>query len=323
MPDDLLKITVCDPACGSGHFLIAAARRIAKRYAAMQHGDEEPTPEQVQQAMRKVVARCIYGVDINPLAAELAKVSLWLESLEPGRPLEFLDAHIKVGNALLGATPKLLEAGLPDEAFKPIEGDDAKIAASLRRQNEKERGGQSSACSTAPWCVSATPSSRRRSRTASAALPTRSLADIRTAGTALPRTGARHPDLRDRKRIADAWCAAFVWRKHAGGPEADHHRDPPRASDQGETLSARRATSSTASPSSTGSSTGTWSSPISSACEDDARPDHNPDTGWQGGFSCVVGNPPWERVKLQEKEFFADPGARRSRTPGTRRSERR
>ena len=78
-PDNLLKITVCDPACG-GHFLIAAARRIAKRYAAMYHDDEEPTPEHVQQAMRKVVASCIYGVDIKPLAAELAKVSLWLES---------------------------------------------------------------------------------------------------------------------------------------------------------------------------------------------------------------------------------------------------
>ena len=100
--------------------LIAAARRIAKRYAAMQHGDEEPTPGHFQQAMRKVVACCIYGVDIKPLAAELAKVSLWLESLQPGRPLEFLDAHIKVGNALLGTTPKLLEPGLPHEARQPV-----------------------------------------------------------------------------------------------------------------------------------------------------------------------------------------------------------
>src|SRR5690606_25198537 len=107
-PDDLLKITVCDPACGSGHFLVAAARRIAKRYAAMVTGESEPVPSAVREAMRKVVARCIYGVDINPLAAELAKVSLWIESLEPGKPLAFLDAHIKVGNSLLGVTPALL-----------------------------------------------------------------------------------------------------------------------------------------------------------------------------------------------------------------------
>ena len=48
---------------------------------------------------------CIYGVDVNPMAVELAKVSLWLEALEPGKPLGFLDAHIKCGNALIGATP--------------------------------------------------------------------------------------------------------------------------------------------------------------------------------------------------------------------------
>lgn len=79
----LLKITVCDPACGSGHFLVAAARRIARRVAQFRSGDEEPTPHEVQHALREVVGHCLYGVDVNPLAAELAKVSLWLEALEP------------------------------------------------------------------------------------------------------------------------------------------------------------------------------------------------------------------------------------------------
>ncbi|KWX10413.1 restriction endonuclease, partial [Carbonactinospora thermoautotrophica] len=65
VPDDLLKITVCDPSCGSGHFLVAAARRIAKRYAAMVTGEDEPVPEKVREAMHEVVARCVYGVDIN------------------------------------------------------------------------------------------------------------------------------------------------------------------------------------------------------------------------------------------------------------------
>ena len=63
------------------------------------------------------------------MAVELAKVSLWLEAIEPGKPLGFLDAHIKLGNALLGATPALLAQGIPDDAFKPIEGDDKKIAS--------------------------------------------------------------------------------------------------------------------------------------------------------------------------------------------------
>ena len=56
------------------------------------------------------------------MAVELCKVSLWLEALEPGRPLSFLDDRILCGNSLLGTTPALIEAGIPDEAFKPLLG---------------------------------------------------------------------------------------------------------------------------------------------------------------------------------------------------------
>ena len=76
------------------------------------------------------------------MAAELAKVSLWLEALEPGKPLSFLDQNIRVGNSLLGVTPALLEEGLPDAAFAPIEGDDRKVTAALKKQNAAERSGQ-------------------------------------------------------------------------------------------------------------------------------------------------------------------------------------
>ena len=91
----LLSVTVCDPACGSGHFLVAAARRIAKRLASVREHNPEPSLEALRRAMRDVVTHCVYGVDLNPMAVELAKVSLWLEALEPGKPLVFLDAHIK------------------------------------------------------------------------------------------------------------------------------------------------------------------------------------------------------------------------------------
>ena len=115
----LLALTVCDPACGSGHFLVAAARRLAARVAKVRADYTEPTPEDEQRAMHDVVDRCIYGVDINPLAAELAKVSLWLESVQPGRPLSFISSHIKVGNSLIGTTPALLAAGIPDGTCLP------------------------------------------------------------------------------------------------------------------------------------------------------------------------------------------------------------
>ena len=90
----LLDLTVCDPACGSGHFLVAAARRIAKRIAAEETGESEPPETAIRKALRRVIGRCIYGVDINPMAVELAKVSLWMEALEPGKPLSYLDQNI-------------------------------------------------------------------------------------------------------------------------------------------------------------------------------------------------------------------------------------
>jgi hypothetical protein len=83
--------------------------------------DDEPSPEATRRALRDVVGGCLYGVDVNPMAVELCG-SLWMEALEPGRPLTFLDAHIKCGNSLLGATPDLIAAGIPDDAFKRIEG---------------------------------------------------------------------------------------------------------------------------------------------------------------------------------------------------------
>ena len=76
------------------------------------------------------------------MAAELARVSLWLEALEPGKPLSYLDQNIRVGNSLLGVTPALLAQGLPDAAFAPIEGDDRKVCTALKKQNALERQGQ-------------------------------------------------------------------------------------------------------------------------------------------------------------------------------------
>jgi hypothetical protein len=145
----LLAVTVCDPACGSGHFLVAAARRIAQRLAVARTGEVDPTPTDLQSALYDVVGRCIYGIDINPLAADLAKVSLWLESAQAGKPLTFLDAHIKVGNALLGATPALIAAGIPDTAYAPIEGDDKKAAAGLKKRNRAEREAAQAQCHVA------------------------------------------------------------------------------------------------------------------------------------------------------------------------------
>ncbi len=135
--ESILSITVCDPACGSGHFLLAAARRLAMELARIDAGLDQSTEQHYRHALREVVRHSIYGVDINPLAIELCKTGLWLESIEPGKPLSFLDAHVRCGNALVGVLdPALLENGIPDDAYKALSGDDKKICTELRKINK-------------------------------------------------------------------------------------------------------------------------------------------------------------------------------------------
>jgi SAM-dependent methyltransferase len=135
----LLNLRVLDPACGSGHLLLAAARRIGHELAKIRNAGDLPTPELYRHAVRDVIQKCIFGVDINPLSVDLCKLSLWIEGHAKGLPLDFLDAHIKRGNSLVGTWAEQLEKGIPDEAYKPLTGDDKAIAASLRKQNKQAR----------------------------------------------------------------------------------------------------------------------------------------------------------------------------------------
>jgi hypothetical protein len=101
----ILELNVCDPAMGSGHFLTEATNYIADALLDNLRLEELDIQEadETNWAKRQVVQNCIYGVDINPLATELAKVSLWIETMAEGKPLNFLDHHLKVGNSLIGA----------------------------------------------------------------------------------------------------------------------------------------------------------------------------------------------------------------------------
>ena len=138
----LLDLRVADISCGSGHILLAAARRIATELAVVRTGEEQPSPSAYRAALRDVIRTCIYGVDLNPLAVELCKVALWLEAHNPGQPLNFLDHHIKCGNAIVGFVRREdVDRGVPDEAFATMPGDDKEMAARWRKGNKKERTG--------------------------------------------------------------------------------------------------------------------------------------------------------------------------------------
>jgi hypothetical protein len=139
----LLDIKVCDPAMGSGHFLVEAVDYLTDELIRILtlYPEQNPVLEMLEQTrqsilqnleqqgiainpdrleptqllQRVVMKRCIYGVDLNPMAVELAKVSLWLHSFTIGAPLSFLDHHLRCGNSLIGTTAREAEAAMSQE----------------------------------------------------------------------------------------------------------------------------------------------------------------------------------------------------------------
>ncbi|MEU4409374.1 DNA methyltransferase [Streptosporangium sp. NPDC023963] len=300
---ELLSLTVCDPACGSGHFLVAAARRIAKRVAAVRERNPEPTLDAVRHALHEVIARCVYGVDLNPMAVELAKVSLWLEALEPGKPLGFLDAHIKHGNGLIGATPVLLRDGIPNKAFKAVEGDDAAFARSLEKQNDQERAGQGTLFEVVKETKVANTAFAAGLRRISTA-PSGTLAEVhrqaedyRAWETSAAYVHAVH--------VADAWCAAFMWHKTKDAPPAITEKVF-RALQDPEATAASQETHEEIVRLREQYRFFHWYLAFPDVFTvPDGGAGVDPATGWTGGFSCVLGNPPWDKVDFEDKKYFS------------------
>ncbi len=273
----ILALKVCDPAVGSGHFLVGAAHRLARHLArvrAHSQGESEPSPLLYQHALRDVIGHCLYGVDINPMAAELCRVSLWLEALEPGKPLSFLDHHIRVGNSLLGTTPELLAKGIPDEAFNPIEGDDRKYAATLKKLNKTERNQMSLPLVAEEEAAYGDLADRVINLDS---MDDDSIESVSKKENSYNRLNAS-AEYRDAKLPADAWCAAFLWKKHRDSAAAITEDILRRMQN------------------------GPSNIPAQIIAEIDRLSRQYQFFHWhlsfpeifaEGGFSCVLGNPPW------------------------------
>lgn len=303
----LLAIKVVDPACGSGHFLVAAARRLARRLARVRTGDDEPSPRELQRAVRDIVGRCIYGVDLNDMAVELCKVALWMEAVEPGKPLSFLDAHIQHGNALIGATPALIARGIPDDAWEPIEGDDKAVARALKKRNREARKAAEQSEQRDMFAVLASPGGVGDLATAARdafAGGDDAVADVRARKRRWEAL-QRSQTFEDAMFVADTWCAAFVWPKQEGPLAAEAptndafariRKDPAMASKPQRQEVGQLAGQYTFFH---------WHLAFPDVFAIRTPTSDDDVLGVDGGFDCVLGNPPWERVKLQEKEFFA------------------
>lgn len=131
----LLNMKVCDAASGSGHIVLAMARTIAWYICTLRTGEDNPASLDYRQALREVISRCVYAVDYNPDAVELCKVVLWIEGYCAGKPLSFLDHHIRCGNSVLGVSDlQMLIDGVPDKALTAEDKDTLKA---LKKQNQE------------------------------------------------------------------------------------------------------------------------------------------------------------------------------------------
>lgn len=286
----LLALTVCDPACGSGHFLLSAARRLADEVALHRAAAEReggaPTPADYRHALRDVVSRCIYGVDKNPMAIQLAKTALWLEAYSPDRPLSFVDHHLRVGDALLGVLdPKVLEHGIPDEAYTALSGDDKAVASALKKQNKADLKSWRNIAS-GDWVTPA--------RYAAQLVAADMLDDGTTEQLAAKREAWRAADVTAHRstfaRLADTLLAAFLAPKL--GQEVDV---VPLSGYLWGVLNGQPA-----------------NAEVEDAAHELCRK-HSvfhwwlafPQVAARGGFDVMLGNPPWEMLQLDPQEFFA------------------
>lgn len=292
----ILSFSVVDPACGSGHFLLAAARRIAevlveKRLEKM--SDAAPSQALYRKALRDVITNCIYGVDLNEMAVELTRTALWLEGYESGKPLEFLSHHIKCGNSLVGVYDlNVLNNGIPDAAYTALSGDEKDECSRLVKSNKESR------------------KSKFQKDLFSKNLATSSgeLAAImwRISGTAndtiedqekkreLYESLHQNKDYLKNKIACDLYTAAFFASKtknnHANIPLSEDIFDVQKENAENQMRPGIREEAVN----------------ISKQYKFFHWKIEFPEIFQRGtGFDCVLGNPPWDRVKLAEKEFFA------------------
>ena len=286
----LLSIRVCDPACGSGHFLLAAARRIAYELARVRAKTEEPSPDTVRAASRDVITHCIYGVDKNPLAVDLCKVALWIEGHGANKPLTFLDHRIRCGDSLVGVlNMEALGDGIPDAAYDPVPGDDKSVAKDLKQRNKKERKGERALPFEAE---------QEEAELSGLLQPILELSDdtpeeVRKKRKAFGQIHSKGTKLWHDEAACNLWTGAFF--SDLTSESRDARQIPTTDSllsfmENEDSVDARLPAHA-------------WQ--MQSEHRYFHWPLEFPDVFEKGGFDVVLCNPPWEILELNEREFFA------------------
>ena len=300
----LLTMSVIDPACGSGHFLLAATRRIAGHLArvraqmrdAQLGSSGQPTPDDYRHALRDVVTHCVYGVDMNPMALELARMALWLEAYTPDAPLGFIDHHFQLGNALLGVMdPKVIMDGVPDDAYKELTGDNNALCRDLKIKNKKERTGLQRMREAANFSQSL-----KQMDLATTALPLQQLDELPDASLAEIAT-KRQTYVALQQGASDdgltlalhLYCAAFLL------PKTGHSAEDTSVPTTQDVINALLG------------------QPVAARKREAAQrlAQTTPLLHWKigfaqvfarGGFTVILANPPWDQSQFNDVEFFSN-----------------
>ena len=286
-PERILNLRVCDPAMGSGAFLVPAVHRITEAYGealARSGRFADHTLNDAERAAyrRLIVERCIYGVDLNPMAVELAKVSLWLATAADGKPLSFLDAHLRCGDAVIGANLHTWEG-------VPLPAQSGRRATQAPPVSDR----QTSLFELPPPDIAAVVRERRRLADA----PSDDRLDIHEKERRFARlvAGGDHTRLRD---LGDWWVAPFF-----PFAEVDLTRNG------GQWLTARKAIEH-------GTPVPDHLAGVTDRVRERVRPFH-----WEvefpevffdtdgrrradAGFDAMIGNPPWEGITFKAAEFY-------------------
>jgi uncharacterized protein (DUF433 family) len=286
----LLRLKVCDAAAGSGHMLLAAARTIAWYLARTQSGEENPARSIYQKCLREVIQHCIYGVDMNPDAVELCKLALWLEGHNSGKPLSFLDHKIRNGNSLVGVTDlSVLQRGIPDNAYNPVTGDDKEICKSLKKNN---------AAFNKTKQYSLFNQDDVSHDTEEFSNEYHELEEINQDNVqSVRQVKQKFESLRGNAKWWKDWRACNIW---TSAFFFTYTGENVSAAPTSERLQQFLQNPEAAYGPMIGKAL---------ALSEEHRffhwPLEFPDVFEQGGFDVVLGNPPWERIKLQQQEFFA------------------
>ena len=286
----LLDLKVCDAAAGSGHILLAAARSIAWYLAKEQSNEENPSPSVFRAALREVIQHCIYAVDYNADAVELCKLALWLESHDSGKPLSFLDHKIRNGNSLVGVTNlSILQKGIPDEAFTAVTGDDKEVCRVLKKQNALFNKKQQLSIQF------------EQGENAANAQLTKDFLELGSIAqndiASVKQVKSKFEQLRNNCEWLKEWTACNIW---TAAFFFDYTQQKQTAAPNSERLKLYLETPSAAYAPMIGEVNAlSVKQKFFHWCIE------FPDVFAQGGFDVMLGNPPWEKIKLEEQQFFA------------------